>query len=430
MNTAVILFLSFILFVLLGVPIAVSLGVSTILALITTGMPLLVVAQRMFTSMDVFPLMAIPFFMLAGLLMQTGGISKRLINLADAIIGSLAGGLGLVSIAASMFFAAISGSSPGTVSAIGTFMIPEMEKKGYGKEFSTALIASSGTIGVIIPPSIPMITYSVIAGTSIGTLFLAGIGAGIIYGLALMLLAFFISKKRNYRGSTEAVSFKKVLSSFKESILALLMPIIVLGGIYGGIFTPTEAAAVAVLYAFIIGVFVYKEIKIKDLPKIFLDSAVTAAVVMLIISTSSAFGWLLARERIPIMIAEWFLTISENPKIILLTINILLLIVGTFMETNAAIIILTPVFLPLIAQLGIDPILFGLIVVVNLALGMCTPPLGVNLFVACGISKISIEDITKEIWIFVLVMIFALLFITYVPSVSMFLPKVLMGYSF
>lgn len=420
-----ILFGTFIILILLNVPVAISLGLAAIIAIATSNtVPTMVVAQKLFTATDSFPLMAIPFFMIAGALMERGGISRRLINFANALIGHLPGGLALVTVLASMFFAAISGSGPATVAAIGSIMIPGMVRQGYSIEFASATQATSGCIGVIIPPSIPMITYGVVTGASIGGLFMAGFIPGILFGLALMVVAFIISKKNNYVG-TEPPSLAEIWRTFKEAIFALLMPIIILGGIYGGIFTPTEAANVAVIYGLIVGFFVYKELSIKDIAPILRTSAISTAMVMLIIACASAFGLILTREMIPNAIAEFFISISDNKYVFLLLVNIMLLIVGTFMETNAAIIILAPIFFPVAVQLGIDPIHFGIIMVINLAIGMVTPPLGVNLFVACGLSKLKIERVISANWLYLGVTILVLFLISYIPGIAMWLPSVL-----
>ncbi len=421
-----VLFGIFAILVILNVPIAASLALASITAIVASkSVPLIVVGQKLFASIDSFPLMAIPFFMIAGNLMEKGGISKRLIAFANSIIGSLSGGLALVTILASMFFAAISGSSPATVAAIGSIMIPAMVRQGYDKSFATATQASAGYIGVIIPPSIPMVTFGVVTGTSIGGLFMAGFIPGALFGLALMLVAYIISWKNGYSGDKKA-SVSEVAKAFKESILALLMPVIILGGIYGGIFTPTEAANVAVVYGLIVGLFVYKELKWSDIPEILKNSAISSALVMLIISTASVFGLLLTREAIPAQIAEIFLGLTANPMVLLLLINVMLLVVGTFMETNAAIIILAPIFFPVCQQMGIDPIHFGIIMVVNLAIGMITPPLGVNLFVACGLTNLTIEQVVKSNWFYLFASLFTLGLVTYFPALTMWLPKLLM----
>lgn len=422
-----LLFGFFVLFVALGVPIAVGLGLSTILTILFTDIvKLQVVAQKMFTAVDSFPLMAIPFFMIAGAIMEKGGISKRLIRFANSLIGFLPGGLALVTILASMFFAAISGSSPATVAAIGAIMIPAMVNNGYKEEFATATQASAGYIGVIIPPSIPMITYGVATGASIGGLFMGGFIPGLIIGGALALVAFITSKKNNYRGSDKKPSIREVVDSFKDAIWGILMPVIILGGIYGGVFTPTEAGNVAVVYGLFIGFFVYKELSLKELPSLLRTAAISTAMVMLIIGTASAFGLILTREMIPVKVANFLIAITDNPQILLLLINIMLLIVGMFMETNAAIIILAPILYPAIIEVGIDPVHFGIVMVVNLAIGMITPPLGMNLFVASGMRKISVDSIVKANWGYLAISIVALMIITYFPQLTLWLPNLLM----
>ncbi|MGN9165447.1 TRAP transporter large permease [Tissierellaceae bacterium HCP3S3_D8] len=422
-----ILFVSFVIIIMLGAPIAIGLGLSSMLAIyFGTNLPLVLIPQRMYAAADSFPLMAIPFFMLAGALMETGGISKRLINLADKLIGHLTGGLALVGILTCMFFAAISGSGPATVAAIGSIMIPSMVRAGYDESFSAAVMAIAGSIGIIIPPSIPMVTYGVVGGASIGAMFLGGFGAGILVGLSLMIMAYYISKKNGYGGRNEKFSFIEFLKALKEAFWAILMPIIILGGIYGGYFTPTEAAAIAVAYGFVIGFFVYRELKLKDLPGIFVSSAISTATVMLIIATAQVFGWILTSERVPDAIAQSFINITSSPIVFMILINLLLLVVGTFMETNAAIIILAPIFLPLVMELGIDPILFGVVMVANLAVGMVTPPLGVNLFVACGVQKITIEKISKAVLPFIIVNVLVIFILSFVPKIILFLPSVLL----
>ena len=424
---ASVLFISFIAIIVLGAPIAIALGLSSLVAVFTgTTIPLSLIPQRMFTAADSFPMMAIPFFMLSGALMETGGISRRLINLAEKLVGHLTGGLAMVGIVSCMFFAAISGSGPATVAAIGGIMVPYMVKAGYDKSFSSAVMAIAGSIGIIIPPSIPMVTYGVVAGASIGAMFMAGIIPGVLVGLALMIASYLICKKSGYGIGEGKFSPKEAFIALKDAFWAILMPVIILGGIYGGYFTPTEAAAIAVAYGFIVGFFIYKELKILDLKDIFLNSAVSTATVMIIIAAASVFGWVLTAERIPDAVAVGFTKLTDNPIVYMLLINVMLLIVGTFMETNAAIIILTPIFLPLALQLGINPIYFGIIMVVNLALGMVTPPLGVNLFVACGISKITIEQISKAVIPLILVNIGVIILLTLVPQIILFLPNILM----
>ncbi|UQZ91169.1 C4-dicarboxylate ABC transporter permease [Deltaproteobacteria bacterium Smac51] len=425
-----VLFVVFIILLIIDVPVSVSLGCSALISLayssvfMDSPLPLMLVPQKMVTSVDSFPLMAIPFFMIAGALMERGGISRRLINVAQSMIGSMTGGLGLVTVMASMFFAAISGSGPATVAAIGSLMIPAMVKQGYDHSFAAATQASAGYIGVIIPPSIPMITYGVVTGSSIGTLFLAGFLPGMLIGLTLMIVAYFVSRARGYSGGdpTSLAVFGKAM---REGIWAILMPVIILGGIYGGFFTPTEAANVAVVYGFVVSFFVYRELKLKDLPAILKTAAVSSAMVMLLIATATAFGVILTREKIPEAMANLFIEMTRNPIVFLMIINVFLLFIGTFMETNAAIIIIAPILFPVVMELGIDPIHFGIIMVVNLAIGMITPPLGVNIFVACGVTKLKVEQIVAANWKYLFASILALLALTYFPGITMFLPKLL-----
>lgn len=409
---------------LVNLPIAFALGASSTLAMLIQGnVSLMIIPQRMFAAVDSFPLMAIPFFVLAGNLMGDGGISRRLIAFASSIMGRVTGGLAIVTVATCMFFAAISGSSAATAAAIGTLLIPAMVKRNYDLNFAAATVAASGELGVIIPPSIPMVLFGVMASQSIGTMFIAGFIPGFLIAGSLMATAYFISKKKGFVG-TEKSSLKQITASFKDAVLALLMPVIILGGIYGGIFTPTEAAVVAVFYGGVIGLFVYREIKISDLKKIFTESTITTATIMIIIANASTFGWIMTREQIPIKIAEAFLSISGgSPALFLLLVNVLLLFIGTMFETSAAIIILTPLLFPISQSLGIDPIHFGIIMIVNLAVGMVTPPLGINLFITCNIAKTSIEDLTRYLVPYLLVLIADIFIITYIPQITLWLPQ-------
>lgn len=409
----------------ISTPIAIALGAASAIAVAIAGdLPVLTIVQRMFNSVDMFPLMAIPFFILAGSLMEVGGISKRLINFASSLVGEMKGGLAAVAVLTSMFFAAISGSSPATVAAIGSILIPAMVARGYHKDFAASVQAVSGGLGVIIPPSIPIILFGVTAEVSVGKLFIAGILPGLLVSFSLLLMVFLISKKKDYKG-TSSSSMKEKLMAMKEASLALFMPVIILGGIYGGIFTPTEAAVVAVVYAFVVGAFVYRELTIKKLIDIFTSSAKTTAIIMVIIANAGVFGWILTRERVPQTVAESFLNFTESPIIFLLLINVLLLFVGMIFETAAAIIILAPILTPIAIMVGIDPIHFGMIMVVNLAIGMVTPPVGVNLFVASSIAGTSLERISRAVVPFVLLLIVNVLIISFVPAISTFLPSLL-----
>ncbi|MBZ4686589.1 MAG: C4-dicarboxylate transporter, DctM subunit [Clostridia bacterium] len=417
---ASILFITLAVLLVFNIPIAVALGLSAIAAITfgNTPIPPLVVAQRMFTSVDSFPFMAIPFFMLAGGLMEGGGISKRLINFAQSLVGPIPGGLGIITVVASAFFGAISGSNPATVAAIGGIMIPAMIKAGYPKSFAAAVAAAAGTLGVIIPPSIPMVTYGVVASVSIGDLFIAGIVPGLLMAVSLCLIIVFYAKKMNLRGG-EKLSLKRILRTGIDAIWALFMPVIILGGIYGGVFTPTEAAAVAVVYAFLISFFVYKELKIKDLRQIIPKAGISTSIVMFVIATSQSFSWLITSEQIPALVANTMLAISDNVFVITLLINVLLLFLGTFLETQAIILLITPILLPLAAKIGVDPLLLGIIIVVNTSAGMITPPMAVNLFVACGITNIKIEQISRTIIPFLVAELITIILITNFPGISM-----------
>lgn len=382
--------------------------------------------QKAFTSLDSFPLLAVPFFMLAGVLMGKGGVSKRLLNLATILVGWMIGGLAMVTIVSCMFFAAISGSGPATVAAIGSFMIPSMKEKKYEEGFAAGVAAAAGSIGVIIPPSIPFVLYGVVAGVSVGSMFLAGIIPGIILGIGMMIVSYMVSKKKNYKSEdTIKYSFKEGLRAFYDAKWALLIPVIILGGIYGGVFSPTEAAVVAVVYAIIIGAFVHKELSMKDIYDCLREAIVINATTMIIIGLSISFAYIMTLEQIPNSIAIFITELSSNPLVILLIINILLLIVGMFIDTISALIVLSPILLPIVTAVGVDPVHFGVILVSNLAIGFITPPLGVNLFVASSISGIKIEKIIIGILPFLLSMIICLLVITYVPALSTWLPLML-----
>ena len=421
-----ILFITLAVLFVAGVPIAIAVGLSGLLAIwLGSDIPLTVILQRQFTAVDSFPLMAIPFFILAGTLMEAGGISKRLVQFGNALIGHATGGLAIVSIVASMFFAAISGSTVATVAAIGMVLIPAMKARGYRPSFAGAVQASAGNLGIIIPPSIAMVVYGVATNTSISAMFIGGFVPGFLMTASLMLVAYLICKQRGYSGGKKS-TLEELVSAFRESILALLMPIIILGGIYGGIFTPTEAAAVAVAYAFIIGTFVYKELNLKKITELLGQSVITTAGIMFLIATAGLFAWILTRINAPRMIAEFFLTYASNKYVFLLYINAILFIVGMFFETTAANVILAPLLAPIAIGFGIDPIHFGLIMIVNLAVGMCTPPLGVNLFVACQIADIRVDEIIPAVMPFLLILILDILIISYVPAIVTWLPGLLL----
>lgn len=425
--TIALLFISLFVFLLIGVPVAIALGASALVTIyFTTTLPLTIMTQKAFTALDSFPLLAIPFFMLAGVVMGKGGVSKRLLTLATMLVGWMVGGLAMVTVVTCMFFAAISGSGPATVAAIGSFMIPSMREKKYDEGFAAAVTAAAGSIGVIIPPSIPFVMYGVIGGVSVGGMFLAGIIPGIIIGLGLMGVSYFIAKKNNYKPETAVnYSFKEVLKALWDAKWALMIPVIILGGIYGGVFSPTEAAVVACVYGIIIGLFVHKEMTLKDIYDCIRESVVINATTMIIVGLSISFAYIMTLEQIPNTIASFITELSSNPIVILLVINLLLLIVGMFIDTISALVVLTPILLPIVTAVGIEPIHFGVILVANLAIGFITPPLGVNLFVASSISGVKLEKIVVAIIPFLLSMIITLLLITYIPALSMWLPTFL-----
>lgn len=419
--TTAVLFGSFALFLFLSVPIGIALGLATLVTIVFSGsLPIDFLMKELVTSIDSFPLMAVPFFILAGEIMGKGGISERLFRVANSLVGNKTGGFAIATIITCMFFAAISGSGPATVAAIGGIMIPAMVRQGYDKKFATAVVAAAGSLGVIIPPSIPMVIYGVVGSVSIGNLFIAGIIPGLLVGLSLVIYAYIHSRKKGYTGTNEKTSIVNIAKAVWEAKWALLIPVIILGGIYGGIFTPTEAAVIAVVYGLFAGLLLYKELKIKDLPKLLADASLTTATILIIVGTATAFGRLLTIEQIPNQVAAWMLSISESPIIIILLITALLLVVGCFMDTLAAIIILTPILLPIAINIGYDPIHFGIIIVVNLAIGFITPPLGVNLFVASGISGLSIETLSKSIIPFFFAMLLTLFIIIFLPQLSLF----------
>lgn len=420
--TTTILFGSFGLFLILSVPIGIALGLATLITLLTTGViPIDFLVKGLITAADSFPLMAVPFFILAGEIMGKGGISERLFNVAKAMVGNKTGGIAIATVITCMFFASISGSGPATVAAIGSIMIPNMVRQGYDKKFASAVVASAGSIGVIIPPSIPMVIYGVAGSVSIGDMFIAGIIPGILIGIALAIYAYIYSRKHGYTGSAEKTSVKKIVKASWDAKWSLLIPVIILGGIYGGVFTPTEAAVIAVVYGLFVGFVLYRQLKISELPRLFINASLTTATILIIVGTATAFGRLLTMERIPDQITQWMLSISDNQLVIMLLITILLLIVGCFMDTLAAIIILTPILLPIAINIGYNPIHFGIIMVTNLAIGFITPPVGVNLFVASGISGVPMEEISKAILPFFIAMVLTLIIIILVPQISLFL---------
>ena len=421
-----ILVISFLILLALGTPIAVSIGLSSLLTLLVTmpAMPALTtIAQRMATGLDSFALLAIPFFILSGQLMNRGGIATRLIDFAKVLVGGLPGGLAFVNIIACMLFGAISGSAVAATSAIGGFMTPRMAKEGYSKSFSAAVNITSSTTGLIIPPSNILIVYSLASGgVSVAALFLAGYVPGLLVGAALMLVSGVYAFRKKY-GKGEKAQLLDGLKKMLNAVPSLLLLVIVIGGIVAGIFTATEASAIAVLYTLIL-TWYYKEIKLEDLPEIFLDTVKTTAVVMLLIGTSMGMSWVMAYENIPQEVSSVLVGLSDNPIVILLIINMILLFVGVFMDMTPAVLIFTPIFLPVVTNLGMDPIHFGIVMVLNLCVGLCTPPVGSVLFVGCSVAGISIQQVLKPILPMFAAMLVVLLMVTYWPSLTLWLPAV------
>lgn len=419
--------LSLVIFFLIGVPIAVAIGLASIVGIEVQGrLPLLLVAQRMFTGLDSFPLMAIPLFILAGNLMSGGGISTRLVDLAKSIVGRVQGGLACSCVLTCMLFASVSGSSVATTFAIGAILIPAMARQGYPNPLAASIQASSAELGVLIPPSIPLILYGVSTETSVGQLFIAGIGPGLLVAGALMALVLVICKLRGLglRDGEDSPPFGKALLA---ALPALMVPLVIIGGIYAGVFTPTEASAAAVAVALVVGMGIYRELAPRDLPKILRDTIVSTTAIMLIISAAALFSFLISRSGLPNDIAAWFGQVFESRVAFLLAVNVLLLFIGMFVETSAAILVLAPILTPIALQFGVDPVHFGLIIVVNLALGMITPPLGVNLFAACSVAGIPIEKIIPQLVWFVIVVIACLMLITYLPAITLWPVELLLN---
>jgi C4-dicarboxylate transporter DctM subunit len=406
-----------------GMQIPFAIAFASFIALLVSGMPLILIPQRIIAGIDSFSLLAVPFFLLAGEVMKTGGLSKRLVRFANALIGHITAGLPMVLVLSATFFAAISGSAPATTASIGSIMVPEMEKKNYPKPFAAALAAAAGPIGQKIPPSIPMVIWAVIANVSIVRMFLGGILPGLLMAGALMLVSRFLSKKNGYGSSEAKAPRSEVIASFKDGIWALMTPVIILGGIYSGVFTPTEAAAVAAAYGFFVGFFVYRELKLSELPDILYGCLKSTAIVIFVVAVASLFGWIMANEMIAPKIVQSILSITTDKYLLLLILNLLLLLIGCFMDNIAAMIILSGALISLAAQIGVDPVHFGVIVVINFAIGMVTPPLGYSLFVGASISGQSIETVARAVWPFIAVEIAVLAILTYCPWVVLTIPN-------
>ena len=413
----VTMFTTMLLAFMLSISVAVSIGIASIVGAWQADLNFLAVVKEMFAAINKFPLAAIPFFILAGNLMESGGISTRLVDFAKSIVGGVQGGLGATCVLTCMIFAAVSGSSVATTFAIGAILIPALIKHGYPTNYAAALQATAAELGVIIPPSIPMILYGVSAEVSIGELFISGFGPGLLIGGALMVYVIVYARIKGY-GKGDKEGKLPFLLATRKAVLALFMPVIILGGIYGGVFTPTEASVVAVFYAFIVGVFVYRETRFSDLPRVLKKSVISSAVIMFIIANAGLFSYLITRAGVPDRIAAFLVEILQSPVLFLLGVNAALFVIGMFIETSASIIVLAPILAPVAVHFGIDPVHFGIIMVVNLALGMITPPFGVNLFAACTVARISLDQIIPRLLPFVLVILVCLMAITFMPFIS------------
>ncbi|MDR2788178.1 MAG: TRAP transporter large permease [Candidatus Accumulibacter sp.] len=409
----------------LGVPVAYTLCLSVAAILFFfMDKPLVMISQIMFSGVDSFAFMAVPFFMLAGSFMSAGGVTQRLVNFSLSLVGSFRGGLAQTVSVSGCFFAAISGSSAATTAALGTTMVNAMEKKGYGREWATGVVASSGVVGIVIPPSITMVVFGVIADTSIGDLFVGGFIPGTMMGLSMMAVSWYLAKKRGLPSDGE-FSVTGVVSAFKDSFFALMTPVIIIGGIYGGIFTPTEAAAVAVVYGILVGLFIFKELKFRDFPQIIFQAVIGTTMIMFLVGAANVFGWLLTSLQIPHRLGEFVVSVTSSPIMFLLALNILLLVAGTMVNASAAVVILTPIFLPVAKTLGIDPLFFGVLMVVNLAIGCITPPVGLDLFVASAITKVPIEQVMKASLPYLGALLFTLILLTLFPWFITVLPYAL-----
>lgn len=421
----VILFGIFFLLVFLNVPIAISLGLAASVGLMYGQFPLSVIPGILYSGTAKFTLLAIPFFILAGSIMEYAGISKRLITFANACVGHRKGGLMAVVVIVACFFAAISGSGPATVAAIGPVLIPAMVKAGYGKDMPAALVSASGAIGIIIPPSIAYVVYASCTDVSVGALFTAGIIPGVIVGVAYYMAAAWDSRGNKEIIPQPKMSSKDRWSAFKDAFWGLMTPVIILGGIYAGVFTPTEAAGIAVIYGLIVGIFIYKEIKLKDLYHIFMESAVSSATVMFIIGAAAVFAWILTTSQIASQLSQMVLAISDNKYIILLLINIIFLIAGCFLDANSAFYILLPIIVPVLNAIDVSLLHAGVFLTINMAIGMITPPVGINLYVGCNVAEIPVADICRKIIPFLIAGILALFLLTFVPEISLFLPRMI-----
>ena len=424
MNAAIIFTLLFAL-MLTGMPVSISLGLTVLLFLFTmTSVPVDTVALKLFTGIEKFEIMAIPFFILAGNFLTHGGVARRMINFATSMVGHWNGGLGLAGVVACALFAAVSGSSPATVVAIGSIILPAMLKQGFPKKFGAGVITTSGALGILIPPSIVMVMYSVSTNTSVGQLFMAGVIPGIALATFLGVTTWYRARKFGYPRMPKS-DWKLRLSTFRESIWGILLIVVVIGGIYSGMFTPTEAAAMSAVYAFFVAVFVYKDMTLKGVPKVLLDSANMSAMLLYIITNAVLFSFLMTSEQIPQLMAEWLLEKGLGQVAFLLVVNVLLLLAGNVMEPSSIVLIMAPILFPVAMKLGIDPVHFGILIVVNMEVGMCHPPVGLNLYVASGITRMGITELTVAVWPWLLTMLVFLALVTYWPTLSLWLPRTL-----
>ncbi len=423
--STVIIFVLLLTLMLTGMPISISLGLTVLTFFFTmTDIPIESVALKLFTGIEKFEIMAIPFFILAGNFLTHGGVARRMINFATSMVGHWHGGLGLAGVMACALFAAVSGSSPATVVAIGSILLPAMVKQGFPSGFGAGVITTSGALGILIPPSIVMVMYSVATNTSVGQLFMAGVIPGLMLATLLGLTTWYRARKNNYPRLAKA-SLAQRLNALRESVWGLLLIVVVIGGIYSGIFTPTEAAAMSAVYAFIVAVFVYKDMTLKQVPKVLLDSASMSAMLLYIITNAVLFSFLMTSENIPQNMAAWLLDMGLGPISFLLMVNILLLLAGNVMEPSSIVLIFAPILFPVAQSLGIDPVHFGILITVNMEVGMCHPPVGLNLYVASGITKMGITELTKAVWPWLLTMIVFLGIVTYIPAISLWLPRTL-----
>jgi C4-dicarboxylate transporter DctM subunit len=425
--TTLVLFAIFFGLLAISVPVAVCLSASSIFVLyFMLKSPLIVVAQKFFTAVDSFSLMAIPFFMIAGGLLDKGGVSKRLVTLANALVGWMPGGLAIVVFLASAFFGAISGSSAATVAAIGSIMLPALIKEGYSEDFALATVASAGFLGIIVPPSIPMVIYGLASGTSVGEVFLGGFIPGFLLAGGMSVYAYVYGKRIKNKGARRSFSPMELYAALKEAIWALLMPLIILGGIYGGVFTPTEAAAVASFYGLVVGLFIYRELDLPMLGRILKQAVSSSCMIMFIVAAATVFGLIMTREQIPVKVGEYIVSAAGNKYTFLLFVTVLLFIVGTFMDTVPAVMILSPIFVPVLAAYDISPVAFGVIIIINLGIGLVTPPVGLNLYVAASLRKTTIEKVTnKHLIIYIGCATAILVALMIVPEVITFIPDMM-----